>query len=1333
MKNYESVVSSFYLAYYGRPADPAGLAFWSAQLERVNGDLGLITTAFANSDEAIVRFDTKTTAERIEDVYQILFNRKPDAAGLQFWTGAVDSGQTTLANVALEILHGAQGSDVVISNHRQDVASAFTSALAKSDAVFDSYPAIDVSRLLLAAAAPDIGKDKTALMIQKSLTLLEAGGNALAIVNALSPSAPLELLLDTDLGRADPYNLFNVVVDVGVAAQGKPASLDALLRGGGVGKMLEAMPKHVNLVDLSGAIGRGGLGAAVELVYPAPVPAPAPAMKFGVDAGILTLSGRSTAPATVDLTKKIIQFDDRVVDLGSGKIEKVVATGYAGKVALSGTIGELTLVASNSPGFDIRIVDSKNAVFAGAANERHLAPGTDSLLKLAKLISFKEPLSIKEYALLEALPEFNIGNLQSTVDRVAPVAGKLIFDGISFDGGGTIAFTNKTGFSLRTEDVESGATIALQSFNGQDGWVDLPSSTVSGLAAGDYKFRSVVTDAAGNVSHAEAQITIDMTPPAVGKLKFGLHAGSIAAGKTILLNVSFDGPVTASEGSKINFDNQGSAVYQSGNGTGVLVFGYTPVAGQDTALLKLDALVPFTGSIVDRAGNTLTLDAFADAVLDNVPDVDTAAPTQEISFAAISQSTGMSASVAGPEAALATNQDPATVYASMQGQLAPGEKVEYSLDGVSWSSQDVTVTENAIAVAGVATLGSPTIQLRVTDAAGNAGPVASRAIVHDTTAPEVGKVTFDKVSESPLDRTPDNVTDLGTASVTFQHDGAWLGVGDRLQYSTNGIDWTSLNMAANADTGLVVIGGVRLDQGMLRDDGSRATTVSVRALDAAGNATALGSQELVFDNRDSMPTLSLYSDTGEAGDRITSVGQVNVGNLSTAAGVTWSYSLNGGQWIPGGGIDSSGRASLEVMEDGLYTVRVRQQLGGATSADATFTFTRDTKAPEVSFAYVDGWVDQFNKVGPGRDKADVVFGYHGRGPGDKIEYRIDGGAWLGGDKIVLGVGEPTITIRDVPLAESDPKVELRVTDVAGNVSVPASVTVDGPFQKQVLVTEVTREGLKVTSPVGGSLYLINDGGATGINANGSSKVTADVAVVVGTQAQAKMGTLGVSIATGKYVLEEDGPLYYFGSPDWNRADVLLYEGNRDVVAWAFDGPDQFTTGAGNDKLFGSNRGNFLSAGAGDDYLFSGYGVNTLIGGAGADHIDITQGQNTLRFAPGDSSVANGIDVVTFAARKADNTLPQTFEFSPWAVSGRTVTNAAAPQDSSGEALLAAISAAFSVSASAAAVIAFANGDQYLFVDTGDGVVDQHDFVVKLVGELPPMQVLGGNPVFGNVV
>lgn len=126
---FQTTVQQAYLAYYGRPADPGGLAFWADRLAQNNGNLDAIIDAFANSAEANARFGGKAVAEQITAVYQALFNRNPDAGGLEFYSNGIAQGQFTLQSVALAVLQGARNSDATIISNKLEVARQFTGQL----------------------------------------------------------------------------------------------------------------------------------------------------------------------------------------------------------------------------------------------------------------------------------------------------------------------------------------------------------------------------------------------------------------------------------------------------------------------------------------------------------------------------------------------------------------------------------------------------------------------------------------------------------------------------------------------------------------------------------------------------------------------------------------------------------------------------------------------------------------------------------------------------------------------------------------------------------------------------------------------------------------------------------------------------------------------------------------------------------------------------------------------------------------------------------------------------------------------------------------------------
>src|SRR5690606_36834617 len=101
-----------YVAYYGRPADYAGLMYWANVLDQNGGNLNAIIQSFGNSAESTALYGgTSSTAERVDKIYLQLFNRPAEDAGRNWWVDEIDSGRASLPSAALVILNGAAGGD----------------------------------------------------------------------------------------------------------------------------------------------------------------------------------------------------------------------------------------------------------------------------------------------------------------------------------------------------------------------------------------------------------------------------------------------------------------------------------------------------------------------------------------------------------------------------------------------------------------------------------------------------------------------------------------------------------------------------------------------------------------------------------------------------------------------------------------------------------------------------------------------------------------------------------------------------------------------------------------------------------------------------------------------------------------------------------------------------------------------------------------------------------------------------------------------------------------------------------------------------------------------
>lgn len=80
-----------YTAYLGRPPDPSGLAYWTAQ--RASGrTLDRISATFSASSEFRRATGSLDDAAFVRFVYASVLNRSADAAGLGYWTGRLRAG-----------------------------------------------------------------------------------------------------------------------------------------------------------------------------------------------------------------------------------------------------------------------------------------------------------------------------------------------------------------------------------------------------------------------------------------------------------------------------------------------------------------------------------------------------------------------------------------------------------------------------------------------------------------------------------------------------------------------------------------------------------------------------------------------------------------------------------------------------------------------------------------------------------------------------------------------------------------------------------------------------------------------------------------------------------------------------------------------------------------------------------------------------------------------------------------------------------------------------------------------------------------------------------------
>lgn len=119
-------VTELYLAYFGRPPDVNGLSFYTSNPAHT---VASVSAAFSASPESQALYGSAFGAAQINAIYQVLFGRPAEAAGINHWLNQVNSGALTPAGAALGIMNGAQNLDKVAVTNKLNISTQFLAQL----------------------------------------------------------------------------------------------------------------------------------------------------------------------------------------------------------------------------------------------------------------------------------------------------------------------------------------------------------------------------------------------------------------------------------------------------------------------------------------------------------------------------------------------------------------------------------------------------------------------------------------------------------------------------------------------------------------------------------------------------------------------------------------------------------------------------------------------------------------------------------------------------------------------------------------------------------------------------------------------------------------------------------------------------------------------------------------------------------------------------------------------------------------------------------------------------------------------------------------------------
>jgi len=141
-----NAVQQLYVAYFNRPADAAGLDYWTNVVAAQKGSTAAVSAAFAAEAEYKTAYANMTNAQVVNQVYQNLFGRAAETAGQNYWADLLDRKVITIDKVVADIAKGAQGTDAEAYENKVAGATAFSAAL-DTKAEQDGYRGAEANKL----------------------------------------------------------------------------------------------------------------------------------------------------------------------------------------------------------------------------------------------------------------------------------------------------------------------------------------------------------------------------------------------------------------------------------------------------------------------------------------------------------------------------------------------------------------------------------------------------------------------------------------------------------------------------------------------------------------------------------------------------------------------------------------------------------------------------------------------------------------------------------------------------------------------------------------------------------------------------------------------------------------------------------------------------------------------------------------------------------------------------------------------------------------------------------------------------------------------------------
>jgi len=448
-----AAVQELYVAYFGRPADTAGLEYWTNIVEANKGVTAAVSATFAVSPEYTAAFAGMSNAQIVDKIYSNMFGRGASTVdGREYWVNLLNAGTVKVNTIVAEVAKGAQTTDKEAVENKVAGATAFTVALDQpaENAGYNGPAALNLAKAFISSITTDASL--TAAIAPAALNTTVAGvvaaGTPFTLTSGLNAlqaaNAAKQAFLDGTDGTVDGKVAAGAEAKIGTnvttAVKGVETAGVAGYEAAGTANLRAALVADkvaANQTALTNAQ-TSVTNANAEIAKVAGLTAAVATLTAATTASSTAVKAQTTAQA--DLAAKEASFEvlngnsNITIDPANGTVANLIVQNTAKTaLVLAPNVTETTnpgvtalLASINSKmAADVAVANAAKVVTSAQANVNYLDMGTSEINALEAIKALMKDVPVAA----GALPTMaQIATQKAILDAGTDTAAKAAFD-----------------------------------------------------------------------------------------------------------------------------------------------------------------------------------------------------------------------------------------------------------------------------------------------------------------------------------------------------------------------------------------------------------------------------------------------------------------------------------------------------------------------------------------------------------------------------------------------------------------------------------------------------------------------------------------------------------------------------------------------------------------------------------------------------------------------------------------------------------------------------------------------------------------------------------------